>query len=126
MDARPFARFAPAQTRRPWHRFQHIYLWLFYAVITMRWQFISDFAFLRAGVAGRTKLRRPTGSALAFLPAPHIQARRAPAETAGTALVRPPGSEIKILSTRGQWSYAQLPNDLRGWIPANSAQRVRL
>ncbi len=67
IDALPFARFDPAQTRRPWHRFQHIYLWLFYAMITMRWQFISDFAFLRAGVAGRTKLRRPTGSALAFL-----------------------------------------------------------
>lgn len=67
-----------------------------------------------------------SGSDLAIVTAPKIQARLATAETAGTVLVLPPGSEIKILSTRGQWSYAQLPNDLRGWIPAASAERVRL
>ncbi len=67
-----------------------------------------------------------SGSDLAIVTAPKIQARLATAETAGTVLVLPPGSEIKILSTRGQWSYAQLPNDLRGWIPANAAERVRL
>ncbi len=55
-----------------------------------------------------------------------LQARLATAENAGTVLVLPPGSEIKILSTRGQWSYAALPNELRGWIPATSAERVRL
>jgi len=38
----------------------------------------------------------------------------------------PAGSEIKILSTRGDWIYAALPNDLRGWIPAASAESVRL
>ena len=38
----------------------------------------------------------------------------------------PPGSAIRILSTRGDWSYAALPNDLRGWIPAQNAERVRL
>jgi hypothetical protein len=40
--------------------------------------------------------------------------------------VLPPGSEIKVLSERGDWIYAALPNDLRGWIPANGAERVRL
>jgi linoleoyl-CoA desaturase len=67
IDALPFARFDPAQARRPWHRYQHIYLWLFYCTVTIRWQFISDFAFLRAGHAGRTPLRRPRGSALVSL-----------------------------------------------------------
>jgi tetratricopeptide (TPR) repeat protein len=38
-------------------------------------------------------------------------------ESAGTVLALPPGSEIKILSTRGNWDYAALPNDLQGWIP---------
>jgi hypothetical protein len=38
----------------------------------------------------------------------------------------PPGSEVKILSTRGDWIYAALPNSLRGWIPAKNAERVRL
>ncbi|MBA3652345.1 MAG: tetratricopeptide repeat protein [Chthoniobacterales bacterium] len=70
-----------------------------------------------------------TGSAgadLAIVTKGNTQARLATAETSGTVLVLPPGSEIKILSTRGDWSYAALPNDLRGWIPAQSAERVRL
>jgi tetratricopeptide (TPR) repeat protein len=70
-----------------------------------------------------------TGSAgrdLAIVTAKNIQARLATAETAGTVLQLPSGSEIKILSTRGDWSYASLPNELRGWIPAQSAERVRL
>lgn len=66
------------------------------------------------------------GRDLAIVTVPNIQARLATAESAGTVLVLPPGSEIKILSTRGAWSYAALPNDLRGWIPADSAERVRL
>ncbi|MEO5717775.1 MAG: tetratricopeptide repeat protein [Chthoniobacterales bacterium] len=70
-----------------------------------------------------------TGSAgdnLAIVTKKNIQARLATAESAGTVLLLPAGSEIKILSTRGEWSYAALPNDLRGWIPAQSAERVRL
>lgn len=67
-----------------------------------------------------------TSRDLAIVIVPKIQARLATAENAGTVLVLPPGTEIKILSTRGQWSYAALPNDLRGWIPASSAERVRL
>ncbi len=66
------------------------------------------------------------GRDVAIVTAQKVQARLATAENAGTVLVLPPGSEIKILSTRGQWSYAALPNDLRGWIPAASAERVRL
>lgn len=66
------------------------------------------------------------GADLAIVTQPDIQARLATAESAGTVLVLPPGSEIKILSTRGDWSYAALPNDLLGWIPARSAEPVRL
>lgn len=66
------------------------------------------------------------GRDLAIITRKHIQARLATAESAGTVLVLPPGSEIKILSTRGDWLYADLPNDLQGWIPAASAERVRL
>jgi tetratricopeptide (TPR) repeat protein len=36
------------------------------------------------------------------------------------------GQQDQDLSTRGDWSYAALPNDLRGWIPAQSAELVRL
>jgi tetratricopeptide (TPR) repeat protein len=66
------------------------------------------------------------GRDLAIVTGDKVQARLATAENAGTVLVLPPGSEIKILSTRGAWSYAALPNDLRGWIPADSAELVRL
>ena len=66
------------------------------------------------------------GAALAIVTAKDVQARLATADTANSVLALPPGSEVKILSTRGDWIYAALPNNLRGWIPAKNAQRVRL
>ena len=66
------------------------------------------------------------GSALAIITSKDVQARLATADTANSVLALPPGSEIKILSTRGDWIYAALPNSLRGWIPAKNAEQVRL
>jgi tetratricopeptide (TPR) repeat protein len=66
------------------------------------------------------------GSALAIVTGKQTDARLATADNAKSVLVLPPGSEIKILSERGDWIYAALPNDQRGWIPAASAERVRL
>jgi tetratricopeptide (TPR) repeat protein len=66
------------------------------------------------------------GRALAVVIGSEVQARLATADTANSVLALPPGSEIKILSTRGDWVYAALPNNLRGWIPAKSAELVRL
>jgi tetratricopeptide (TPR) repeat protein len=66
------------------------------------------------------------GPALAIVTGNDVQARLATADTANSVLALPPGSEIKILSTRGDWMYAALPNDLRGWIPAKDAEPVRL
>lgn len=65
------------------------------------------------------------GEALAIVTGKNIEARLATADNANSVLALPPGSEIKILSERGNWMYATLPNDLRGWIPADSAERVR-
>jgi hypothetical protein len=56
----------------------------------------------------------------------NTEARLATADNANTVLALPAGSEVKLLSTRGDWSYAALPNNLRGWIPTNSAELVRL
>jgi tetratricopeptide (TPR) repeat protein len=64
--------------------------------------------------------------ALAIVTGKDVQARLATADTANSVLALPAGSEIKILSTRGDWIYAALPNNLRGWIPAKSAEQVRL
>ena len=68
----------------------------------------------------------PRGNALAIVTGKDIEARLATADSAGSVLALPPGSEIKVLSERGDWVYAALPNDLRGWIPAKSAEKVRL
>ena len=70
--------------------------------------------------------RGSNGSALAIVTGKDVQARLATADTANSVLTLPPGSEVKILSTRGDWIYAALPNTLRGWIPAKNAEQVRL
>jgi len=67
-----------------------------------------------------------SGKDLAIIVRKNITARLATAESAGAVLFLPPGSEIKILSTRGSWDYAALPNDQKGWIPNGSAEKVRL
>jgi tetratricopeptide (TPR) repeat protein len=66
------------------------------------------------------------GRALAIVTGNDVQARLATADSANSILALPPGSEIKILSTRGDWMYAALPNDLRGWIQTKNAEQVRL
>jgi tetratricopeptide (TPR) repeat protein len=66
------------------------------------------------------------GRALAIVTGNEVQARLATADTANSVLALPAGSEIKILSTRGDWIYAALPNDLRGWIQTKNAEQVRL
>ncbi len=87
------------------------------------------FAFLAAAGCVAALYSLETGASgrdLAIVTGEKVQARVATADNAGSVLVLPTGSEIKILSTRGEWVYARLPNDLRGWIPAGSAERVRL
>ena len=66
------------------------------------------------------------GRALAIVTGKDVEAKLATADNANSVLALPPGSEIKVLSQRGDWVYAALPNDLRGWIPAKSAERVRM
>jgi len=66
------------------------------------------------------------GRGLAVVTENDVEARLATADNARSVLALPPGSEIKILSKRGDWIYAALPNDLRGWIAAKNAEQVRL
>ena len=68
----------------------------------------------------------PQGQAVAIVTGKNIQARLATADNASAVLVLPAGSEVKILSKRGEWVYAALPNNLNGWIPATSVESVRL
>src|SRR6266513_4744704 len=70
--------------------------------------------------------RGSKGQALAVVTGKDVQARLATADTANSVLALPAGSEIKILSKRGDWIYAALPNNLRGWIQTKNAEQVRL
>jgi len=66
------------------------------------------------------------GDGLAIVTAENADARLATADTANRVLTLPAGSEVQVLSQRGDWIYAILPNDLRGWMPAKSAELVRM
>ncbi len=79
-----------------------------------------------AAAASYAKETGPDGAGLAIVIKQNIQARVATADTSGSVLALPPGSEVKILSTRGDWSYVFLPNGARGWIPSGAAELVRL
>ena len=63
---------------------------------------------------------------LAVVIVENAEARIATADTANRVLTLPAGSEIQIMSRRGDWIYAALPNNLRGWMPASSAEPVRM
>jgi hypothetical protein len=67
-----------------------------------------------------------TRKTLAVVTGPEVQARLATADNANSVLQLPPGSEVRILSRRGDWVYALLPNNLRGWIPTGSVESVRI
>jgi len=63
---------------------------------------------------------------LAVVTGSEIRARLATADNASSVLQLPPGSEVQILSRRGDWVYAALPNNLRGWLPNSSVEPIRL
>jgi len=66
------------------------------------------------------------GQAAAVIIRNNVEARVATADTARTVLALPPGSEVLIVQPRGDWTYAALPNDQRGWIPTEALERVEL
>jgi linoleoyl-CoA desaturase len=50
----PMLRFAPWQKHRPWHHFQHLYVWVLYAISPWNWLLVEDFRELATGfVAGQ-------------------------------------------------------------------------
>ena len=62
----PFARLAPMQPLRPWHRWQHVYLWFLYGFFAMKNLVFGDFRTLAAARIGPKALRtRPGPTVLA-------------------------------------------------------------
>jgi linoleoyl-CoA desaturase len=57
----PVGRLSPLDTHRPFHRFQHIYIWGLYALLAIEWQTTGDFrTMMKPGVAD-TRYARPRG-----------------------------------------------------------------
>jgi len=62
----------------------------------------------------------------AIVVANSVEARLAPADSAGLADSLPAGSRVRVLSERGDWVYCELPGQSRGWVPQNTIEKVRL
>ncbi len=58
IDQAPFARLAPDQPWHPWHRYQHLYMWVLYGFLTLQWFLISDFVDLKNHGIGRQRFAR--------------------------------------------------------------------
>jgi linoleoyl-CoA desaturase len=61
IDIGGLGRFSPHQPFRSVHRFQHYYLWPFYALYSLKWQFVDDFKPFLTGRFGKCKFVRPRG-----------------------------------------------------------------
>lgn len=62
---------------------------------------------------------------LAVVTAKAAEVHLAPAESAAPATVLPAGSEVRVLSERGDWIYCALPTQGRGWIQGKALGLVR-
>ena len=67
IDVSPFGRLSAAEPLRYLHRFQHFYLWFFYARLLLQWHLYGDFKKLWTGKIGTRKFERPRGWDLVIL-----------------------------------------------------------
>jgi linoleoyl-CoA desaturase len=58
IEQMPFARLAPGQPWKWWHRYQHIYIWALYGFLTVQWVLFADVASLLTGKIGSQPMRR--------------------------------------------------------------------
>jgi linoleoyl-CoA desaturase len=65
IDGEPFLRLASSQRLRAIHRWQHIYAWLLYGVLAVKWWFVDDFVDMVRGRIGQVPFPRPRGPELA-------------------------------------------------------------
>lgn len=68
IDQGAIARFAPAQAWKPWHKFQHLYLWPAYGLMGVQWLLVADFYDLfRGHVASEPIDRVSVGSKISVI-----------------------------------------------------------
>ena len=64
IEASTMLRLAPSQQWLPFHRFQHFYIWILYAVFPLKWWFLDDTRELASGKIGAHRFAAPRGWAL--------------------------------------------------------------
>ena len=101
-------------------------IWLILRPARVLWALASIFLAAICGFAAFRLENGTRGRNLAIVIAENAEARVATVDSARSVLALPAGSEVVILEERGDWNYAALPNDQRGWIAANAVERVRL
>ncbi len=60
LDSNGLLRLSPEQEWRPWHRFQHLYAFLVYSLLTLSWIVYSDFKKFFTRRIGEYELPKPT------------------------------------------------------------------
>jgi linoleoyl-CoA desaturase len=60
----PMLRLAPWQPRAWYHRYQHLYVWMLYGLLPVKWWFVSDARELVSGRICGHRIPRPRGRAL--------------------------------------------------------------
>jgi linoleoyl-CoA desaturase len=65
IDAAPFLRLARTQPLRALHRHQHVYAWLLYGVLAVKWWFVDDVRDVVRGRIGQLPFPQPRGLELA-------------------------------------------------------------
>src|SRR5262245_1919497 len=61
IEMAPVGHLAPFQSRLWIHRYQHLYLWLLYGLLPLKWHFLDDFRDVVRGRIGEMPLPRPRG-----------------------------------------------------------------
>lgn len=61
IDMGIFGRLSPAQKRYGFHRWQHLYLWVLYGLLAIKWHLWTDFHDVAVGAIGDNKIPRPKG-----------------------------------------------------------------
>lgn len=81
---------------------------------------------IAAGLGWFTRAREIPSTALGVVIEEGITANNAPAENADTVISLPPGSQIRPLEKRGDWTYLEVPNEqsTRGWVKTSSIEKL--
>ena len=59
IDIYPLGRFSPHQSRLWFHRWQHLYMWVFYGMEALKLQLFDDFRYIITGHLGNHRIGRP-------------------------------------------------------------------